>query len=1052
MKNTVKYKLILFIISFMFYGTSLLQAQFFNYTNYFVDNGFPQSDANFIMQDRDGYIWFASQNGVAKFDGFDYKIINNKNGLKSNLVSHILQDKTGGFWFSTKKGLTKYQNNNFRTYLKKDGLFSDIIIRTIELIDGRIIILTSKGVNVFENNSIHKISKNIRPISIIKRKSGEIYALTSIGIYIFKNNNFIKSNINIDNIQPPYLTFIEDNNENFWISTKNGLYYITKENIKFYNKKTGLLSGSIDDLLIDSENNLWYGSEETGCGLFKDNEFYNINKNSGLTNSSVLSLFEDKEKNIWIGGRIGATMLNTKNPFVHFDKISLSDNEIVMGMTSDKENNIWFCTYGNGITKYDGRGYTYYSKKDGSIGNHFFDIEQRDDGIFLLSSSNNGIIKFDGENFTKLLTNKGKEIKNRILTSYKDSKDNIWFGTNGAGVYFYNGKELISFNEKYNLKIKNVMSICEDAQNNIWISVIYDGLYKFDGKELIKIKTDFDISYVRTIVNRDGTLWLGTSSSGIFKVTENKEKYALTQYTKEDGLNSDNIYILFPDSKGYLWCGSEKGVDKIVFDKFNKIIDIKNYTKDEGFRGIETNTNAAVEDKDGNMWFGTVNGAVKYNEESDKVNTIENNTYLTGIRLFFEDCDWIKYTDSVDYNNIPHNLVLPYNQNHLTFDYIGLCFSNPQKVQFKYRLIGQNDKWSPPTYDRKAVFSNIAAGKYEFQVISANNDGVWNLRAVSFKFEVKPPVWKTIWFMTLILLLIIILMFFIINYRIKLLKTAKVTLEKRVDERTTELIVQKQELQLTNKKITDSIDYAGKIQNAMLPTEKIFENNFADYFILNQPRDIISGDFYWARVYMYKGSENIIVVAADCTGHGIPGALVSMLGMSLLNEIIRKEHITQTNQVLEELRKEIKLSLKQTGELDDQTEGIDMVICSINKDTLDMQYSGANSPMYIVRNKEVVVLKPTINPVGIFIKEIPFKNNIFQLKKGDVIYMFSDGYVDQFNGRTGEKFKVKRFRELLLSITNKPMIEQKQILQNSFLEWKADSDQIDDILILGLRI
>ena len=1036
----------------MFFASQHIYAQYFNYTNYDVDNGFPQSNANFIMQDNEGYIWFATQNGVAKFDGFNYKIIDKTNGLHSNLISHILQTKDGTLWFSTKKGLTKFHDKTFKTYTIKDDLYSSVINFTFELPNSNILIVTQEGTVVLQNNSIIKISKNIIPEKIIYRNNGQVLAISNTNIYSFSNNTFVKQSLLTKSITPPFYSFTEDKENNIWISAKGGLYKIEGGKIKHYGEKDGLIAGKIDNLIIDNENNLWYSSEEIGCGFFKNNEFHNLTLSSGLTNNAVLYLFEDKENNIWIGGRNGATMINTKNPFIHYDKISPFYNEIVMGMTKGDGNDIWFTTFGNGITKFDGKKYTYFTKKNGNIDNHFFDIEKDTKGNFLLSSANNGVVKFDGKHFTKIKTKNKKQVDRRILTSFKDSQNNIWFGTNGSGIYKYDGKKLINFGKKFNLEQESIMSFCEDDENNIWFGVINKGLYLYNRKNLIKLKSEFDFSYIRTIVNRNGTIWLGTSSNGIFKVLENSNNYTFTKFSKKDGLNSNNIYILFPDLKGNLWCGSEKGVDKITFNKYNQLSGIKSYTKDEGFIGIETNINAALEDKDGYVWFGTVNGAVKYNEESDKVNTFENNTYITDIKLFFKKVNWKQYADTIDKNGFPINLILPYDKNHLSFNYIGLCYSNPKKVKYKYRLLGQNINWSPPTSDKKAIFTNIAPGKYEFQIISANNDGIWNIEPVTFKFKIKPPIWKEMWFLTLSLLFLLLVTYFIINYRIQSLKKAKNVLKQKVKERTAEINEQKEELKKTNKNITDSIDYSGKIQAAMFPSLNIFKNNFSEFFILNKPKDILSGDFYWAKEIIYKGVKQIIFVTADSTGHGIPGALVSMLGMSLLNEIVRKEHIIQPNQVLEELRKEIKTSLKQTGALNDQSEGIDMIICSINTETLEMQHSGANSPMYILRNKEIIVLNPTFNPVGIFIKEIPFKHNNFQLQKNDIIYSFSDGYVDQFKEKTGEKFKVKRFRDLLININNQPLKRQKMIINAIHKKWKGDTEQVDDILIVGLKI
>ena len=300
-------------------------------------------------------------------------------------------------------------------------------------------------------------------------------------------------------------------------------------------------------------------------------------------------------------------------------------------------------------------------------------------------------------------------------------------------------------------------------------------------------------------------------------------------------------------------------------------------------------------------------------------------------------------------------------------------------------------------------------------------------------------------------------------------------LEQKVKERTAEINEQKAEIQTIadnlleanteiqsiadnlsdanveinkkNENITASIQYAKRIQTAMLPDEPQISKILSKYFILFKPRDIISGDFYWFK----KIDENLIIAAADCTGHGVPGAFVSMLGISLLNEIVRKKEITKANQVLEQLRKHIKISLKQTKDEDSSKDGMDIAFCVINTQTLMLQYAGAYNPLYIVRNNELLITQATRSPIGIYIKELSFTNNEIQLQKHDKIYIFTDGYVDQFGGENGNKFMSKKFKQLILKIANKPFNEQKQILDTTIENWKKDREQNDDMLIIGFE-
>ncbi len=256
-------------------------------------------------------------------------------------------------------------------------------------------------------------------------------------------------------------------------------------------------------------------------------------------------------------------------------------------------------------------------------------------------------------------------------------------------------------------------------------------------------------------------------------------------------------------------------------------------------------------------------------------------------------------------------------------------------------------------------------------------------------------------------------------------------------------------IEKSHKKITDSINYASRIQEAMLPAKVAIDQFLPENFIFFKPRDIVSGDFYWIK----EVKNHLVIVVADCTGHGVPGALVSMLGMSLLNDIVNKENITQANQVLEELRSGIKKSFKQTGNMDEQKDGMDLALCVINLETELMQYAGANIPLYHFRNNELIIYKPVLNPIGISHKEIPFENHEIQLQNDDVFYMFSDGIIDQFHHQSNEKFKSVRLKELLEKVRMKSMTEQYTAIDEMYIEWTGDiKNQTDDILLMGFKI
>ncbi len=273
-------------------------------------------------------------------------------------------------------------------------------------------------------------------------------------------------------------------------------------------------------------------------------------------------------------------------------------------------------------------------------------------------------------------------------------------------------------------------------------------------------------------------------------------------------------------------------------------------------------------------------------------------------------------------------------------------------------------------------------------------------------------------------------------------------LEDKVLERTFEIQTQKEQIEKQNKEIKYSFDYAKKIQSTVLPRTEVFDNLFEEHFIFFKPRDIVSGDFYW----ISQSEHRIVLTAADCTGHGVPGSLMSMLGITMLHEIVNEKNIDHSEEILNHLRLSIARTLKQEGKIGEQKDGIDMALIIYDTKTKQLEFSGANNPIYIIRNGEMLEYKGNNMPVAFYEKMSDFTRYTIDMKQGDRIYMFTDGFPDQFGGPQGKKFKYRPFKELLLEVHDRPMEEQHKILSLIFDEWKGDLSQIDDVLIIGLRL
>lgn len=265
------------------------------------------------------------------------------------------------------------------------------------------------------------------------------------------------------------------------------------------------------------------------------------------------------------------------------------------------------------------------------------------------------------------------------------------------------------------------------------------------------------------------------------------------------------------------------------------------------------------------------------------------------------------------------------------------------------------------------------------------------------------------------------------------------------------LITQKNKIETINQEITDSLNYAKKIQEALLPSGEYASCILNEHFVLFKPKDIVSGDFYWGT----RVNEWLIVTVADCTGHGVPGAFMSMLGVSFLNEIVRKKEVKKASEVLDYLRDSIIDALQQKGNVGEQQDGMDMALVVLNKNTNELQFAGAKNPLFIISSNapnEIQVVKGDNMPVGIYGKLKSFKNNEFKMNTGDSVYLFTDGIVDQFGGEKRKKFLTKRLKESILKISHMPMSEQGENLNNIFETWKGDNLQTDDVTIIGFKI
>lgn len=368
---------------------------------------------------------------------------------------------------------------------------------------------------------------------------------------------------------------------------------------------------------------------------------------------------------------------------------------------------------------------------------------------------------------------------------------------------------------------------------------------------------------------------------------------------------------------------------------------------------------------------------------------------------------------------------------------------------FKYRITKNSvpGSWHYLSDQDNMILAGLDHGDYLLEVSGSTSLGYTSMESAILKFQVIAPFHRRKAFYGIFLIPAIMALLAVFEYRTKTLRRSNKALrEKEISAR--EVLKQKNLLSIRNKNIEDSLKYAQRIQAAMFTSESELKKIFPESFVIHKPKDIVSGDFFWVK----KIGNKIFLAAADCTGHGVPGAFMSLIGLEFFRQIIEQQGLTQPSLILNEINRNFDVIFENMDELD-LRDGMDLSFCAIDLETQLLEYAGAFNPLYIIRDGEIIEIKgdKTILGPSLGYGKRTFTNHEFKLEEQDILYMFSDGYADQFGGPEGKKFKYRRFRHMLLSVYNHSMDAQKEVLENGITDWKGDMDQVDDILVLGVK-
>jgi serine phosphatase RsbU (regulator of sigma subunit) len=496
---------------------------------------------------------------------------------------------------------------------------------------------------------------------------------------------------------------------------------------------------------------------------------------------------------------------------------------------------------------------------------------------------------------------------------------------------------------------------------------------------------------------------------------------------------------LLEDDNGNIWASTNRGLAR--FDPAN--FEISPFDVADGLQSHEFNLGARHKSERGELFFGGVAGLNSFFPDSLEHSSVIPPLAITSFEVVSPEGNRFIFTEEGD------EIILGVNENSFNIEFAALDFTKPHRNSYAYKLEGFEDNWIHAGSRRMASFIRIPPGTYVFRVKGSNYDDVWNEEGFSLRIVVLSPWWKSVYTYFLYAVLLIFMVYLLMVLSTRRLRLANQVLRDK-ELASAEISRQKEELITKNRNITDSINYAKRIQMAMMPTSEHFRRLFPESFVYYKPKDIVSGDFYWVS----QKNDKVFFAVIDCTGHGVPGAFMSIIGYELLRNIINIKGIEKPSEILNELNKDFSFIFDADGDKDFSfRDGMDIGFCVIDRKNAILEFSGAFSPMYLVRNKSILEIKGNRFSVGLMEDLIgePFDNNTLNLELNDMIYLFSDGYPDQFGGEEGKKFKYRRFRHLLLNIHKLPASQQEHLLDQGIVQWMGDSEQVDDILIIGVR-
>jgi len=854
--------------------TQILSAQNndFSFTRLSSAEGLSQAHVNDILKDKNGFMWFATDGGLNKYDGYSFTVYKNNsfniNSLSNNAVAKIKEDEDGILWLATGSCLDRfdYKTESFTHFIPG----KDILVNDIALDKQQIWLGTSEGLFKFNRESKqfkqYQYSATKNSISndhvykLAFDKNGLLWIATKDGLNTFdpvteKFTVYKKGGTNAPGLQSNWIrTLYKDHLGNMWIGTiGEGMaqYDTGNHSFKHYKNnpadKNSLAYNDVLSFAEDNYHNLWIGTENGGISIFniQKNQFVNVTNDPAdpqtLSNNSVYSIYKDNVGNMWVGTwsngvnflPVGGKKFQRCIP-IPGNSNSLN-NQYILSILQSNETDVWIGTDGGGLNKYNlaTHQFTHFTKEDAGhpvTNNFIISLVLIDNNLLALGCHRGGLDIFNTAmgktvRHIRIENNIDKAFELSVNCLLKDRSGNLWVGTWGGGVYVYDSaftlKKKYVHNAANSINSDFINCFLEDRDGNIWIGT-NNGLNKLNlataqfsfYSHIVGDKQTISHNEIANLhQDKQGNIWVA-SEGGIDRI--DKEKNTLVSFTQQDGLPSSIVQAIQEDSKGIFWLSTGNGIT--AFDPAKK--QFRNFTVEDGLQGQEFKNNCSFQSKQGLIFFGGDNGFNYFHPDSIKYNSTTPPVFITGFAISNKQA-YPSNSGGVLSNIIANtkSITISYKQNVISFQFSALNYYNSSKNQYAYMMEGFDTAWIYCGNTRSATYTNLDPGTYTFRVKASNNDGIWNETGCSLTVIITPPFWKTWWFRMLCLVALAALIAAFTRYRINNIKRQKIKLEQQVKLQTAEL------LQLNEKEKQARIEAEAAKGMAELANKKLQVSN-----------------------------------------------------------------------------------------------------------------------------------------------------------------------------------------------------------------------------------